>query len=257
MIIGQLSDIHVNGTTQRRTRLVTALGAAAAAGVGHLVLTGDLTSRGTEAQVHELAAVLDRAWPAPRRATIIPGNHDEGQAFDRAIRSGSLMRFREDSLGAVDLGEVVIVPLDTRFERRAFLFRAMGRAGDKGLGGVRDAVGAHQGKTIVVAMHHGPQGHFGIDDLVDRRTFGELLAGAPNVHVLCGHDHRLLDRGRIHVAPSVAYHPEPLRTYSATREGLTVGIASKHPGFSLSLKQIANEVSGLGGLPLPIGRLIP
>lgn len=257
MILGQLSDTHINGQDKRRTRLIAGLAAAAAAGVEHLVVTGDLTSRGTEAQMRELGAVLDAAWPAPRRATLVPGNHDAGEAFDRAIVRGSLARFGADSLGAVDLGEVVLVPVDTRFARRAFLFRAMGRAGQKGLGAVHSVLSAHGEKTVVVAMHHGPQGHFGIDDLVDRGTFGKMLSGSPNLHVLCGHDHRLLDEGRIHVAPSVAYHPEPLRTYTADKAGLSVGIASKNPGMSLSLKQIANEVSGLGSLPLPIARLIP
>lgn len=263
MILGQLSDLHINGTPKRRARLLAGLAAAAAAGVEHLVLTGDLTSRGTPAQMHELGAVLDAGWPAPRRATIVPGNHDAGDAFDHAISRGALARFGRDSLGAADLGEVVLVPVDTRFPRRAFLFRAMGRAGRDGLGSVAEAASAYAGKTVVAVMHHGPQGHFGIDDLVDQRDFRGMLAGAPHVHVLCGHDHRLLDRDRVHVAPSVAYHPEPLRTYVADRQGLRVGYKSKNPGLSFSLRQIANEVSGVGrvpglpALPLPKGRLIP
>lgn len=258
MILGQLSDTHLNGTPKRRTRLLEGLHAARMAGVGHLVMTGDLTAHGTEAQVHELGAVLDAGWPGAR-ATLVPGNHDEGSAFDRALEPGGpLSRFRADSLGAVPLGDVVVLPLDTRFDRRrAFVFRAMGKAGTEGLGALGSAIGAHQGKTIVVAMHHGPQGHFGIDDLVDRAAFGRMMAGAPNVHVICGHDHRLLDKGRVHVAPSVAYHPEPLRTYHAGAGGLTVAFASRNPGRTFTLQQIGNEVSGLGALPLPLRRLLP
>lgn len=248
MILAQLSDIHLNGTPQRREKFLRGLGQARADGAEHLVLTGDLTSRGRPEQVAELGAVLSAAWPG--RATIIPGNHDAGDAFDRALeRGGALGRFAGDSLGAVDLGPAVIVPVDTRYNRRALVFRAMGRAGVVGFGAVLEARKTHPKKTLVIVMHHGPQGHYLVDELVDRRGFGTMLAGLGDAHVICGHDHRLLDKGNIHVAPSVAYHPDPLRTYELGARGLEVRRRSSDPGSSMTLRQVANELSGLGRPP--------
>jgi 3',5'-cyclic AMP phosphodiesterase CpdA len=248
MILAQLSDIHLNGTPKRRQKFLRGLGEARDVGADHLILTGDLTSRGRPEQIHELGAVLEAAWPG--RATIIPGNHDAGDAFDRALqKGGALGRFARDSLGAVDLGAGVIVPIDTRYERRALLFRAMGRAGKAGFGAALEARRSHPGKTLVLVMHHGPQGHYVLDELVDRKGFGAMLVGLGEAHVLCGHDHRLLDKGNVHVAPSVAYHPDPLRTYELAGGRLEVRRRSSDPGQSMTASQVANELSGLGRPP--------
>jgi 3',5'-cyclic AMP phosphodiesterase CpdA len=245
MILAQLSDIHLNGTPRRREKLLRGLGEARNLGAEHLILTGDLTSRGQDAQIHELGGVLAAAWPG--RATIIPGNHDAGDAFDKALRPGGpLARFAKDSLGAVDLGPGVLVPIDTRYKRRALVFRAMGRAGATGFGAALEARKSFPDKTLVLVMHHGPQGHYGIDDLVDRRAFATMLAGLGNAHVVCGHDHRLLDKGSVHVAPSVAYHPDPLRTYELAGSRFEVRRRSSEPGESFTAQQVANELSGLG-----------
>lgn len=247
MILAQLSDIHLNGTQARREKFLRGLGQARAHGADHLVLTGDLTSRGRPEQIHELGVVLAGAWPG--RATIVPGNHDAGDAFDRALQGGPLARFARDSLGAVDVGPAVIVPIDTRFKRRALVFRAMGRAGAAGFGAALEARQTYPKKTLVIVMHHGPQGHYLVDELVDRRGFGTMLAGLGDAHVICGHDHRLLDKGNVHVAPSVAYHPDPLRTYELGARGLEVRRRSSDPGSSMTLGQVANELSGLGRPP--------
>jgi 3',5'-cyclic AMP phosphodiesterase CpdA len=248
MILAQLSDIHLNGTPKRRDKLLRGLGEARASGASHLVLTGDLTSRGRPEQIHELGAALDAAWPG--RATIIPGNHDAGEAFDRALAAGGpLARFARDSLGAVDVGPGVIVPIDTRYKRRALVFRAMGRAGSPGFGAALEARRNYPERTLVLVMHHGPQGHYVLDDLVDRRGFGAMLAGLGDAHVICGHDHRLLDKGNVHVAPSVAYHPDPLRTYELGAGSFEVRRRSSDPGSSMTLGQVANELSGLGRPP--------
>src|SRR5262245_9785616 len=42
----------------------------------HVVITGDLTEDGTEAQFELLAEALSESKLAPERVTLVPGNHD-------------------------------------------------------------------------------------------------------------------------------------------------------------------------------------
>ncbi len=71
-------------------------------------------------------------------------------------------------------------------------------------------------------MHHGPQQHplQLFHGLVDRHGLRKLLGCRPWTHVVCGHDHRCLDIGQVHVAPSVAHHPDPVRVYQVAGRSL-------------------------------------
>jgi 3',5'-cyclic AMP phosphodiesterase CpdA len=166
--------------------------------------------------------VLAQHWRAP--STIIPGNHDPGH-FDSTFGAPAL----------VDLGDAVIMPLDTRYRKRALLFRALGRIGDEQMAAV-EAV-TRTARPVVVAMHHGPQHHplnF-LDGLVDRHKMLGLLSSRPNVHVCCGHDHRALDFGQVHVAASVAHHPDPLRLYDVVGGVFFPSYRSAEPGKYMTL----------------------
>jgi len=231
--IGHLTDLHLKGKPSRRERLVRGLEKARALGVHHLLLTGDLTSSGKPSQFLELAACLS-SWPSDR-LTVIPGNHDEGSAFDQALLSGCLSRFLHTSKGVVRVGELRILPVDTRFPRRALAFKAVGLVGASQLGMIASEL--RTPGPILIAAHHGPQLHpmHLFDGMVDRKALIGLLESREDVHVASGHDHRILDLGRVHVAASVAHHDDPLRTYLVRDGKITTEYKAGERGNYFSL----------------------
>jgi 3',5'-cyclic AMP phosphodiesterase CpdA len=212
--LAHLTDTHIDGTTDRRDRLVRALGEAGTRGAQHLLLTGDLTAHGRSDEMQELSWILNR-WP--RTATVVGGNHD-GPEFAWHL-SGTLNRFVATSTPgrAFVLGDVTVVPVATYFENRAILFRALGSVGREQFSVLENIASSTQ-QPVVVAMHHGPQ----LDPLrafaglIDRHRIDGLLRANPHVSVCCGHDHRVLDAGQVHVAASCATHPDPLRIYDVS-----------------------------------------
>jgi 3',5'-cyclic AMP phosphodiesterase CpdA len=201
--LAQLSDLHLNGSYDRANRFINGLGQARVAGASHLILSGDLTGHDKLSEHLELQSLLDQYWNGT--TTVIPGNHDRSGNFDRVF----------GAIGSpVDLGECVVVPLDSRLRRRAFIFRALGSIGNGQLELARLA--AQSNRPVILVSHHGPQFHpmqF-LDGLIDRKRILSLLAANPNVHVCCGHDHRVFDFGdQVHVAASCATHDDPLRLY--------------------------------------------
>lgn len=215
MILAHLTDLHLNGSADRRNRVVTALRMARGLGASHLLLTGDLTAYGTTPQVHELAGLLEAEWPKSQGLgrTVVAGNHDGVGAIDKLFPLPP----------PVDVGGALVVAVDTRFKRRALAFRALGAVGKEALSDI-ERVSRDPGRPVILAMHHGPHGR----DLdlfqgtVGRKGLGALLEERPHLHVCCGHDHRHVDLGQIHVANAVAHHDKALRLYEVSGAGFRV-----------------------------------
>jgi 3',5'-cyclic-AMP phosphodiesterase len=233
--IAHLSDIHLNGGRERYGRLSSALSRADSEwGARYLVLTGDLTADGHPCQFAELARALETSWP--HGGTIVPGNHDVGD-FGR-MHGTYLGRFA--SQGPVELGDAVVLGLDTRYPARVPLFGALGRVGHRQMGLLRLLAASgtsERAQHVLVAMHHGPQksglGYF--DGLTDRKHVLRILHGAPHMSILCGHDHRALDLGQVHAAPSVATAVgDPLRIYDVGQGGLSSVYVAPGPGEYLA-----------------------
>jgi Icc protein len=195
--IAHISDLHLDGTLPRRARLVRALETAEKHRPDHLVVTGDVTAHGSSAHIEELRGVLS-GWRTP--FTVVPGNHD-----------GTLTGW---TTSATDFGDALLLPIDTRAPYKPLAFRALGRVGRSQMAAIDQMTQAGT-RPVILAMHHGPQAHplHIFDGLVDRSELRKLLKDRPWVHIVCGHDHRCLDIGQVHVAPSVAHHPDPVRIY--------------------------------------------
>ena len=237
--IAHLSDLHLNGGRDRFGRLCACLSQADIKwDARYLVLTGDLTANGSGSEFAQLGHALEIAWP--HAGTIVPGNHDVCDFPAMAARH--LSRFATPAHGPVELGEggALVVGLDTRYPGRVPLFGALGRVGARQMGLLRllAASGTRGGKGhVLLAMHHGPQktplGYF--DGLTDRKEVLRILHGAPHISALCGHDHRALDLGQVHAAPSVATAKgDPLRIYDLTAEGLFPVYTAPGPGEYVS-----------------------
>ena len=213
-ILAHISDLHMDGTPARRGRLARALDSALARRPDHLIVTGDVTAGGRQRHIDELHTAL-AGWPTP--VTVIAGNHD-----------GSLGGFTNE---IVDFGDSLLIPVDTRANYKPWAFSALGRVGGVQMA-VIDRMTARSDRPVILAMHHGPQDHplHVFDGLVDRLRIRTLLRDRPWVHIVCGHDHRCLDIGRIHVAPSVAYHPDPVRVYEIAGRDLRPVYRSEFAG---------------------------
>jgi 3',5'-cyclic AMP phosphodiesterase CpdA len=237
--IAHLSDLHLNGSLDRFDRTVGALQRASSWGAKYLLLTGDLTKDGSPSRMRELSQVLSH-WP--HRATVVPGNHDRGDFHSW------LGRFEQTSNpeSIVDLGDVMIAPVDTRYSKRSYAFQALGRVSVPQLLVLSDlALRASSQKPAIVAMHHGPirspLGFF--DGLTNWKAVHRALSWSPHVSVCCGHDHRALDIGRVHAAASLATHlGDPLRMYDVRDGHLVPVYRSREDGAWWRLGAVPEEV---------------
>ncbi len=218
-----------------------ALGLAKAMGAHHVVVSGDLTEMGTDAQFRAFADVLDASGVAPESVTLVPGNHDAyttGDAWTRAL-AGPLRAYAPSSAArhgqVVERGGVVILPVDTsRFQNVALSGGELHPAAAEALTRrIQDAT--FRGTPVVVVTHHPPFSHARrlwqfIDGLRGATRLVDVLAKSPHVQLLHGHMHRALDRliggigdSRVFGAPATVEdregHPR-IRLYEVGPNGL-------------------------------------
>jgi 3',5'-cyclic-AMP phosphodiesterase len=216
---------------RRRSRALDALIEARASGADHLVITGDLTEDGVDAQFEVLASVLQESrWPAAR-VTLVPGNHDayaDPGAFARAL-DGPLSAYAATSGpgAATVLENAVVVPVSTAIAQH--FARAAGGIRERDVAAVARAAteSLPRGRATIVAMHHPPGPRWSsveqwIDGLAHHARLDELLDRSDHVHVLHGHTHQAKDRAcrpgaqkRIFSARAVIDGGPSLRLYTA------------------------------------------
>jgi hypothetical protein len=111
------------------------------------------------------------------------------------------------------------------------MFGALGKIGAVQLS-MLDTLTRNIGKPTLIVGHHGPQLNIRhpFCGLIDRTPIMRLLGRHPDIHYLCGHDHRVLDIGQIHTAGSVATHDDPLRLYDVGVSGFRIVYRSSNPG---------------------------
>lgn len=186
--IAHLSDPHLDGTPERRERFRRVL-----AQLGHLsevdalVLSGDLTDRGTPEQYAEGLGLLPPGLPT----VVVPGNHDRREAMRAALApgSGGPLDSVLDLPGGPGRQALRIVGLDALVEGEIG-----GRLSPASLAFARQHVAEAPGQVLVV-LHQPPVpiGH----DLLDRHglhdddgAFAELITSSERIAaVLSGHVH--------------------------------------------------------------------
>ncbi|WP_224815340.1 metallophosphoesterase [Hasllibacter sp. MH4015] len=160
----------------------------------HLILLGDLTHTGAQAEYDRLIPVLADC-PVP--ITVTMGNHDTrailGAAFPGALNADGFAQT------ALDLGPLRLLVLDTHDDdgqaplehdgwlcktRLAWLDAELARA-------------ARDGRDVVVFTHHPPcpVGFWAMDaiGLANADALLDRLHAAPHVkHLICGHIHRTI-----------------------------------------------------------------
>ncbi len=224
----------------RKRKLSAGLRAAKRQGADHIVISGDLTEVGSDAQFEAFAETLHETQVSPDEITLVPGNHDaytSGDAWRRAL-AGPLRAFAatsaEEAGKVLDRGNVAILPLNVSFHQSIAW-----SAGDftpdaaTALAG-RLADPALSRKNVIVVQHHPPFGHAGrvwqwVDGLRGHARLLELLVSHPRVQLLHGHLHRMVDRivglGRSRIFGASATVDDPIdtprvRLYEVTSDGL-------------------------------------
>ena len=217
MLIAQLSDLHVqphgalaygvvdtNPFVERAFKAVAALDPKP----DIVLLTGDLTDRGSDAEYDILADLIRRHLTMP--VYLIPGNHDRREGIK--ARLGHLPGVGSDPKFvhyAVEDWPVRLVMLDSTVpeqghgelcaERLAFLDRTLSHTPTK---------------PTLVALHHPPFltgiTHMDAVSLRNPDAFEAVICRHPQVErVLCGHAHRPIivrfGGNLAQVAPSVAH----------------------------------------------------
>jgi 3',5'-cyclic AMP phosphodiesterase CpdA len=220
MLIAQLTDLHVrprgvaanrvsetNAFTERAFRAV----AAFTPRPDVVLLTGDLTECGLDAEYTLLKGLIRRLLPMP--VFVIPGNHDRRENLRKVLEH--LPGVTADPVYvqyAVEDFPVRFVMLDTvvpgaghgelRPEQLQWLDRTLAQAPHK---------------PTVIAMHHPPFvcgiAHMDRIRLLNAPAFVEVIARHQQVaRIICGHHHRPITthcaQAIASIAPSVAHQVE-------------------------------------------------
>ena len=220
MLICQLTDLHVRpaGKPANRVSETNMLTERAFRAVARLrprpdlvVITGDLTDCGLDAEYAHLDRLLRKYLPMP--IFVIPGNHDRRDNLREALKH--LPGVTSDPhyvQYVVEDHPVRLVMLDTlvpgaghgelRSEQLAFLDRSLAAAPDR---------------PTIIAMHHPPFicgiAHMDRINLRNAAAFSAIVARHRQVdRVICGHHHRPIVTRVAHaiasIAPSVVHQVE-------------------------------------------------
>lgn len=220
MLICQLTDLHVrargvaanrvsetNMFTERACRVVAAFRPRPDV----VLITGDLTECGLEAEYANLSAILSRTLSLP--VYVVPGNHDRRENLRRGL--GHLPGVTADPLFvqyAVEDNPVRLVMLDTLVPGAGH-----GALSAAQLEWLDRTLAAQPSKPTLVGMHHPPFvtgiPHMDKIALLDQEAFRAVIARHRQVRrIVCGHHHRPIVGQCAHaivsIAPSVAHQVE-------------------------------------------------
>ena len=194
----QISDTHLHAAADSRMRGVTTYATFLAVlehaqrdrrwPVDAILATGDIVQDESRAGYERFR---DALLPLGVPVYSIPGNHDDPKLMGEILASGPFQLG-----GELRQGSWSVVLLST--------FLAGEDAGGLGparLLGLRQALTAHAGQILLVAMHHHPlpMGSAWLDGVAlrDATAFWSVIDAHPDVRaVICGHVHQAADRTR-------------------------------------------------------------
>jgi 3',5'-cyclic-AMP phosphodiesterase len=220
MLICQLTDLHVRpgggaDDPASETNMLTERACRVAAAFIPLpdvvIITGDLTECGQEAEYANLSAILGRTLSIP--VYVIPGNHDRRETLRAGLAhlpgvtaDGHFVQY------TVEDYPVRLVMLDTLVPGANH-----GALSAAQLQWLDQTLAAQPSKPTLVAMHHPPFitgiPHMDKIALFDQDAFRSVIARHRQVErIVCGHHHRPVIGQCAHavasISPSVAYQVE-------------------------------------------------
>jgi 3',5'-cyclic-AMP phosphodiesterase len=199
MLIAQISDLHLRPEGKLYEDLVPS-NAMAFAAVEHLnslsprpdlvMVTGDIADRGSEEEYRLSRQILDQI---KTRYIVIPGNHDERQAFRQAFSDHAYLPAGGGPLNYIfDAGPLTIIALDSSVPGKHH-----GDIDLASLAWLKQSLEQNAQSPALIIMHHHPF-ITGIPYIDEYRHFGaagieETIRSFTAVErVLCGHVHRAI-----------------------------------------------------------------
>lgn len=197
----QLSDSHLHAAADSRMRGVTTYATFLAVleqaqrdrrwPVDAILATGDIVQDESRAGYERFRAALE---PLGVPVYSIPGNHDDPKLMGEILVGG---HFHLGGELRLDSWSVVLLSTFLAGEDA-------GGLGPARLNGLKQALAAHAGQHVLVAMHHHPlpMGSRWLDGVAlrDASDFWQIIDAHPSVRgVVCGHVHQAADYTRNHV----------------------------------------------------------
>jgi 3',5'-cyclic-AMP phosphodiesterase len=220
MLICQLTDLHVRpkGVAANRvseTNMLTERACRVVAGFTPapdiVIITGDLTDCGLEAEYANLSAILAATLSMP--VYVIPGNHDRREVLRAGLAHlPGVTSDPEYVQYAVDAYPVRLVMLDTLVSGANH-----GELSASQLEWLDQTLAAQPSKPTLVGMHHPPfiTGIPHMDNIALRNQdeFRAVIARHRQVaRIVCGHHHRPVigqcAHATVSISPSVAHQVE-------------------------------------------------
>jgi 3',5'-cyclic AMP phosphodiesterase CpdA len=220
MLIAQLTDLHVRPVGEPANRVVetNAFAERALRAVASfrprpdvVIITGDLTECGLDAEYANLASMLRHYLPMP--VFVIPGNHDRREGLRHGLAHLPGVTSDPQFVQYAAEGHPVrLVMLDTLVPGAGH-----GELCAERLGFLERTLAAAPERPTIVAMHHPPFacgiGHMDRINLRNAEAFAAVIARHRQVErIICGHVHRLVVGRVAHaiasIAPSVAHQVE-------------------------------------------------
>lgn len=220
MLICQLTDLHVRpkGVASNRvseTNMFTERACRVVAGFTPrpdvVIITGDLTECGLEAEYANFSAIVSRTLSMP--VYVIPGNHDRRDNLRRVLAHMPGVTSDPDFVQyVVEDHPVRLVMLDTLVpgESHGTLTAAQ-------LDWLDRTLAAQPSKPTLVGMHHPPfitgLPHMDEIGLLNHAEFRGVIARHRQVErIVCGHHHRPIvgqcSHAIVSISPSVAHQVE-------------------------------------------------
>ena len=235
MQLVQITDLHVKppGVASNRvseTNMMTerALRAVARLAPDAVIISGDLTESGQQAEYEVLAEMLHRLLPMP--VYVIPGNHDKRETMLAHLpgtrQSDGFIHY------AIDDWPVRLVMLDTLVPDAGH-----GTLSDGRLDWLDRTLAEHPRKPTMIAMHHPPFvcgiEHMDAINLRDAAAFTDVIARHKQVdRIICGHVHRPIVTRVAHAIASIA----PSATHQVEfdlRPGAPSALVLEPPAFQM------------------------
>ncbi|WP_306256529.1 phosphodiesterase [Pararhizobium sp. IMCC21322] len=174
--------------------------------VDGIVITGDLTDHGRQAQYDRLKELLS---PLRLPLCVLPGNHDDRDVM-RAAFSEQPWQPKNGGLNShIQLGNVHVLALDCLVSGKAHGFLTA-----ETLAWLENELALLTDEPVIFALHHPPFetgiGHMDAQPLHNAETLLKLVSGhmGPKI-TICGHIHRYMTShqpcGPIMIGPSVAH----------------------------------------------------
>ena len=148
--VAHISDLHIGSSPEHSFALQQICDAILASDIGTVVVTGDITNRGSIAEFEVFSTITSRLR-AERNVILLPGNHDRS----RANISTTMMN--DERVNLVSNDGIAVLRIDTTLWYNRVTFASHGNISKSMLASVDQLLTQIPEETfVIIALHHHP-----------------------------------------------------------------------------------------------------